>query len=103
MPRKYTIHTEDCIDGENDVTLEIVYNFTPAQPERGPTYSCGGEPAEPADCEVLSVLVNGEKADDAQFDWCQCNDRIWQRMVDNVQDDMDRAADYAAEKRMERT
>ena len=99
---RHTLETTWCFDGSEDVDVVIVYHFYKGQPERGPSYDCGGEPAEPADCEVLSVLVNGEKADDAQFDWCQTNDRIWQKMVDNVQDNMDRAADYAAEKRMER-
>ncbi len=85
MPTRHTLSTSACIDGENDLELVIVYNYTRGYPEQGPTYSCGGEPAQPPDCEVISVTVNGEPADDATTDWVQCNDRLWQKMVDNVE------------------
>lgn len=39
------------------IEVEITYAFTPGCPETGPTYSCGGTPAEPDEIEALNVRV----------------------------------------------
>jgi len=44
---------------QSQVTVEIeltcVGNFQPGYPETGPTYSCGGEPAEPDGIEDVEI------------------------------------------------
>ncbi len=44
----------------NDLTLDITARLTPGRPKQGPTYDCGGEPAEEPECEIIdSVLLYG--------------------------------------------
>lgn len=78
--RTYTITAERMVsftfpglaEGERESTeikLEIEYTYSPGLPERGPSYSSGGEPAEPAEVSlVLAKLLdgNGLAPDDAQ-------------------------------------
>ena len=52
----YNFHFED---GHYKAEIEI----TPGEPEHGPTYDCGGTPAEPAEIDVMkvwSIEGNGE-------------------------------------------
>jgi hypothetical protein len=48
-------------EGEYEVELVVTYSVTPGQPERGPSYACGGTPAEPAEVEIISVKLDGEE------------------------------------------
>lgn len=42
-------------------TVDIDFTYSPGRPETGPTYACGGTPAEPADVEMTkATLVNGD-------------------------------------------
>lgn len=82
----YTLETAYCLDGSNDVDLVIGYNYSKGYPERGPYYSSGGEPSEPPDVEVLTVMVDGRPATDVEFDAVVTSDRLWQQMVDNAVD-----------------
>ena len=41
-------------DSGAEVELRITYNFTPGAPEQGPTYSSGGQPADPDEIDFLS-------------------------------------------------
>lgn len=43
-------------DWENDHTIEVEFTYVPAIPERGPSYSSGGEPGEPACLEDVKLL-----------------------------------------------
>lgn len=69
-------------DDEREVaypTVDIDFRHSPGSPERGPTYACGGTPAEPAEIEMTKVtLVNGdglvptqEQIDDWAEEWLQ--------------------------------
>ena len=45
-----------------DVLLDVEVEYTcvyKGRPESGPTYSCGGEPAEPPEFEINRVMYNG--------------------------------------------
>lgn len=42
-----------------EVEVAISYTFVPACPETGPTYACGGTPAEPASVEDIDFEVYG--------------------------------------------
>ncbi len=39
------------------------YRYYAGRPEQGPTYDCGGEPAEPEEIEILSGMV--------ELDFCE--------------------------------
>ena len=49
----------------SDMELDIGYNISPGRPASGPSYYSGGEPAEPASIEVVSIkFSNGEEIPD---------------------------------------
>lgn len=56
-------HLSGAPDDERETaypTVDIDFQYRPGCPERGPTYACGGTPAEPAEIEVVrATLVNG--------------------------------------------
>lgn len=59
---KKTITTSYEMDlgGEyHEVELEVTGTCYPYVPARGPTYSCGGEPPEPAYAEIDTVTADG--------------------------------------------
>ncbi len=41
------ILTYACLDGEREFLVQLNVYYSPYRAERGPTYACGGEPAEP--------------------------------------------------------
>ena len=41
--------------GSNEIACDVVYTVTPGRPATGPSYSCGGTPAEPAEVEIQTV------------------------------------------------
>jgi hypothetical protein len=43
-----------------EIELELSYTYHPAVPEQGPTYDCGGQPAEPALIEDVCATHDGE-------------------------------------------
>jgi hypothetical protein len=44
-----------------NITVEITYTATGGAPEHGPTYDCGGQPAEPVEIELVSAkLIDGD-------------------------------------------
>ncbi len=54
--------------GGNELNLiaEIRFTYVPAEPETGPTYSCGGTPGHGEgveDVEVVRLLIDGAAAD----------------------------------------
>lgn len=51
IPACYTPSHED----DPEIECVIYFTFSPGQPERGPTYACGGMPAEPAEVELDHV------------------------------------------------
>ena len=72
-------------DGDNDVELDITYTFTPGQPERGPTYSCAGEPAVEPDIEILTLTVDGRPATGDELDQAICCERLWHKMREEAE------------------
>ena len=46
---------------ELDFEVEVEYTcVSKGYPEQGPTYSCGGQPAEPPEFEINRVMFNGK-------------------------------------------
>lgn len=39
----------------NEIAIDIGYDVLPGRPETGPSYDCGGEPAEPAEVVLRTV------------------------------------------------
>ncbi len=53
---KYKFETIVCILVlDQDIELELGYNYTPGRPEQGPSYASGGEPEEPPEVEFGDV------------------------------------------------
>jgi hypothetical protein len=102
---KLTYRCTHSFDGENDHDLVITYIYTPPSPPRGPTYSCGGEPAEYTEVEVISMLVDGVPATHDEL--CQLDEctRLYEEMeihgADCTADERAAAAEYRAEMKME--
>jgi len=53
--------TVDHMIGRREVELVVTYSMTPGRAEQGPTYACGGQPAEPAEVEIASVKHEGRE------------------------------------------
>jgi hypothetical protein len=46
----------------DDITAEVTYEVTSwGAPESGPTYSSGGEPAEPPEFEIEKIIIDGKE------------------------------------------
>ena len=107
----------DSLDVLYEVPVEIEYTYLPGSPEVGPTYSCGGQPAEGPEIHVRNVWImfpgfmRGEEqrvyAPDAvekHFDPYK-DERLFELMAEQACDDRaadhDRAMEARAEMRRE--
>jgi hypothetical protein len=85
------------LDGaETDAIAE--YTFHPGYPERGPTYDCGGTPAEPPEVEIVLVTAGGVKIEptDAEIEaWTT-------EIMENHEPDAGPDPDDERDRRMER-
>lgn len=74
-------------DGE-EIEVRVIYDISPIIPARGPTYSCGGQPAEGGEIELISVTCDGkpfattEAEDDALV--AECIERSARDMDDEA-------------------
>ena len=59
MARRFQF-TVDHMIGREEVELVVTYSVTAGRPETGPSYACGGTPAEPDEVEIISVKHNGQ-------------------------------------------
>ena len=101
---KHTYKTTHSFDGENEVELSILYNYTHGtMSDSGPTYDSAGDPPAYPEIDVLGVMVNDRAATPEQFDQVVENARLWDEMVlnaaDNIADEHAAAAEYRAEMR----
>lgn len=98
---------------EGDYEAEV--DITPGSPQRGPTYDCGGTPAEPAEIEVIKVWMiedDGRRTPMADFDtiaeWLMTEkeDDILEQADDDkasaMEDEADRRRDQMNEDRYDR-
>jgi len=102
---KLTYKTTWSFDGENDVELSILFEYTPPSPQRGPSYDSGGEPAEYTEVEVISMLIDGVPATHDQLSEVDENTRLYEAMeihgADCIADEQAAAEEYRAELRGE--
>jgi hypothetical protein len=93
-------------EGEYEVELVVTYSVTPGQPERGPSYACGGTPAEPAEVEIISVKLDGEEelltADENDALQAACDARAEEALADEASDYADYRRDQARDEQMTR-
>jgi hypothetical protein len=89
--------------------IEIEFEYTPGEPERGPTYSCGGTPASADEISFVSAkLIDGAGLDPTQeqvTNWAVDyldSDRGYQAAIDEVVERADAdEADHADSRRDE--
>lgn len=102
---KFQYTTTHSFDGENEVELRILYEYTQPTGARGPTYDCGGSPPQYTEVDVLGVMVNDIAATPTQWDQVIENERLFYEMeihaVDSIADERAAAAEYRAEMRRE--
>jgi hypothetical protein len=90
-------------EDEDGNAFTVECSVSPGQPERGPSYSSGGEPAEAPEVEVLRVIdeATGKERPDlialveADFD------RIEEQAIENAEDSHVAAYEDACERRAE--
>ena len=95
----YIYKTPHSFDGENEVSLVITYYYSPANNGSGPSYDSGGEPPEPAEIELLWVMVDGLTSTTEQFLQVLENERIWEEMAQNAEETVADQREAAAESR----
>lgn len=108
MTRKLTHETTLQI-GETSVLLNVEFEFSPGYPATGPSYSCGGEPACPAEVYIHSLAWGREKAapavwhtiDGALFDLISADEELYGELCQAAADDDAEARESAAERRYE--
>ena len=103
---KLTYKCTHSFDGENDVELSILFEYTPPSPARGPTYSCAGEPAvEYTVVDVLGVMVDDIAARPDQWDDVIECERLYEAIeihgADCIADERAAAEEYRNELRGE--
>ena len=102
---KFTYKTTHSFDGENDVELSILYEYTAPSPARGPSYDCAGEPAEYTEVEVISMLIDGVPATHDQLSEVDECERLYEAMenyaADTIADEQAAAEEYRNELRGE--
>ena len=83
--------TVDHMIGREEVELVVTYSVAPGCPETGPTYSCGGTPAEPDEVEIVSIKHNGQPITLSEED----EEAVWEIAIGRAGDDL--ADEYASE------
>lgn len=90
MSRQFQF-TVDHMVGRREIELLVTYSVTPGRPETGPTYSCGGTPAEPDEVEIVSVTHDGQPFKLSDDD----EEALWEIAIGRAGEDL--ADEYASE------
>ena len=61
--------------------IKLTYFYTPATPQRGPSYANAGEPPEAPEVETIALEVDGAPATNDQFDIALTSDSLWDKMI----------------------
>jgi hypothetical protein len=83
--------TVDHMIGRQEVELVVTYSVTPGCPETGPTYACGGTPAEPDEVEIVSVKHSGQPVTLSDEE----EEALWEMAIGRAGEDL--AEEYASE------
>ena len=90
MTRRFQF-TVDHMIGKQEVELVVTYSVTPGCPEQGPTYACGGTPAEPDEVEIVSIKHNGQPVTLSDEE----EEALWEIAIGRAGEDL--ADEYASE------
>lgn len=101
MTRRFQFTVEHMI-GRSDVELVVTYSVTPGRPETGPTYSCGGTPAEPDEVEIVSIKHNGKPVTLSDAEEERLLEMAIGRAGDDLADEAAAEADWRYQERCDR-
>ena len=82
---RHILETTFEFDEEIESHIKLTYLYTPATPQRGPSYSNGGEPPE---VETIALEVDGAPATNDQFDIAQTSDSLWDKMIEHAEQNL---------------
>jgi len=85
---RHTLETTFEFEEEIESRIKLTYFYTPATPQRAPSYSSGGEPPEGATVETIALEVEGKPATFEQFDDAQISDSLWDRMIAHAEQNL---------------
>jgi hypothetical protein len=77
------IHTVDFQIGEESVLLRVAFNFTPGRPMTGPTWSCGGTPAEPAEADITSLEWSRDNKKTRTYEWHKIEGALFELIAED--------------------
>lgn len=83
--------TVDHMIGREEVELVVTYSVGAGHPAMGPTYDCGGTPAEPDEVEIVSIKHNGQPVTLSDEE----EEALWEIAIGRAGDDL--ADEYASE------
>lgn len=88
-------------DEAEEIECTIHFTYSPGQPERGPTYACGGTPPEPAEVEVDRVDPSSPEIVAWAMKYMQGDGyyRACEQAADDMQPDPDDARDAGLDRR----
>ena len=98
MARQFSF-TVDHMVGRREIELVVTYSMLPGYPEQGPTYACGGTPAEDAEIEIISVTHDGKPFALSDAEEEALLDEAYGRCEQDWQDDWATAMEYRADQR----
>ena len=98
MSKKFSFAVDHMI-GRREVELTVAYSVIAGSPEQGPTYACGGTPADPDEVEIISIHHDGVEISLSNAE----EEALLEMAIARSSDDMaDEAAAYADYRYQER-
>ena len=94
--------TVDHMIGRHEVELVVTYSVTRGSPERGPTYACGGTPAEPDEVELVSIKHEGKEVTLPDAEEEALLELAQGRAADDLADEAADEADWRYQERRDR-
>lgn len=101
------IQTVDFQIGETSVLLRVGFNFTPGRPATGPTYACGGTPAEPPEFDITSLEWSRDNKRTRTYEWQKIKGALFDLIAEDdylrieLGDLLDAEAEEASDRRYE--
>lgn len=93
MARRFQF-TVDHMVGRREIELVVTYSVTPGRDATGPTYACGGTPAEPHEVELVSVKHNGTEFPLSSEDEEALLEQAYERADEDLREEAAAEADW---------
>lgn len=88
--------------GDDEIELTGVYDVTPFIPASGPTYACGGQPAEGGEIELISVRHNGAEFPLTEDEEAALIDKLAEQSGEDMAEEESARADWAYQEHRDR-